>query len=272
MKNKKIPEKEPEIGISNGIADYVGGDMCIVTTSGCNVKNETDNSVGNKLKENVGAVLGVPIQINNEKNACSLLFKPTRIIGDRHRIYIDEKNNRFSLSGVVGQHNNLLLRAIPLENVHSVHIELRRNAQEILVKNPLKRPLSFNPKCYNISFDFYVSFILVSSDVPYVFKLNSEPIGVYQPSIIVLNGKTEKAEIVSRGPYYAFLGKTTNEDIVREDPVFKRYIRFCKLIYKYFPNCKTSEESINYCKWCGSEMNREPFICPHCCGSNMPGA
>ena len=90
-------------------------------------------------------------------------FRPMQTYGDNKKVYIDTANGNFVVSGrTPGNWTDENPDVIPLSQVTQVMPEIKEDRDEIYMKDAEGRNVSYNPKRYRFTYDFYVK-ILVSN-------------------------------------------------------------------------------------------------------------
>ena len=105
-------------------------------------------------------------------------FRPTRTIGKSTKVYLDEMNRRFMVSGAsdLQKDNPDVIDASAITNVA---VDINESKHELRTKNEEGRSVSYDPPRYDYSYDFYVD---IDVNHPYCshrrIKVNSSSVWV----------------------------------------------------------------------------------------------
>lgn len=200
-----------------------------------------------------------------ENEAAVNAFEPTRVIGERNLVYLDEKNRRF-LVAQSEDYRSGNPDILTFDQVLSCELKIDESQtelmREITDKEGNTKEVSYNPKRYLLEYDFEM---LLRVNHPYFddmrFQLNDNTVeletsgthvgGVFRSSI----GMPDPTKDVSYRSYVSM-----GEEIVQlltaapEAPAAPAPEQPAAPVPKFCSNCGAPYEGGKFCQHCGSKL------------------
>lgn len=191
-------------------------------------------------------------------------FKPTRTLGDYHKLYVDEAGKTFVMSFMRNWRDENP-DVVPMSEIADVHIDISDYKNEIKreVKNSKGETerVSYNPPHYTYSYNFYAE-IVMKEDFKWFNKIR-----------MPLNNSTID---IDYAPASGFLSNLTSGFDPRSNPKYNETERLGQEVIQVLMGSRASTASTSSngdemveCEYCGSRFAADGSgKCPYC-GANV---
>lgn len=198
-----------------------------------------------------------------EKNARKLaVFQPSKTIGLRTKLFIDEANGQFLISASTDfQKENA--DVFNCEDITNCSIDVKEYKTEVLYENEKGKKLSFMPPMFAYSYDIFLE---ISINIPYIdvlrIPVNNKPIDNDQKILF----KYDRKQNPSMG------GKTSNSEEVRASTQYQKILQIAQDMQQALKTERDRATGFGtiqrkaLCPWCGVKSSSSNGVCDHCGG------